>query len=170
MIIRTLQADDAERLLAFETANRAWFEQHVEARDPAFYSPAGVAAHIADYLDSYVAGAMHPCVLTSDDGTRIIGRANLRRIDRTAGSGEVGYRIAHDEARKGLASMALVHLQELARTRYGLHLLNAWISDHNAGSKRVMDKCGFTRDALVPPQVVQVHGVAHVSHLYQCRL
>jgi hypothetical protein len=41
----------------------------VEARDPAFYSPAGVAAHIADYLSSHAAGAMHPCVLTSDDGT-----------------------------------------------------------------------------------------------------
>lgn len=170
MIIRTLQADDGERLLAFETANRAWFEQHVEARDPAFYSAAGVDAHIADYLDSYAAGVMHPCVLTSDDGAAIIGRANLRRIDRVAGSGEVGYRIAHDEARKGLASQALAHLQELARTRYGLRILNAWISDQNAGSKRVMDKCGFTRDPLVPPQVVQVHGVPHISHLFQCRL
>lgn len=170
MMIRTLQADDGERLLAFETANRAWFEQHVEARDPSFYSPAEVAAHIADYLDSYTAGTMHPCVLTGDDGTAIIGRANLRRIDRVAGSGEVGYRIAHDEARKGLASQALAHLQQLARTRYGLRILNAWISDQNAGSKRVMDKCGFTRDALAPPQLVQVHGVDHVSHLFQCRL
>ncbi|MYM24098.1 GNAT family N-acetyltransferase [Duganella sp. FT135W] len=170
MLIRTLQADDVERLLAFETENRAWFEQHVEARNPAFYSEAGAAAHIADYLDSYAAGVMHPCVLTSDDGARIIGRANLRRIDRVAGSGEVGYRIAHSEARKGLASSSLAHLQQLARTQYGLRLLNAWISDQNAGSKRVMDKCGFTRDALAPPQVVQMHGVAHISHLYQCRL
>jgi ribosomal-protein-alanine N-acetyltransferase len=170
MIIRTLQADDVDRLLAFELANRAWFEQHVEARDPAFYSEAGVAAHITDYLDSYAAGVLHPCVLTSDDGARIIGRANLRQIDRVAGSGEVGYRIAHDEARKGLASLALAHLQQLARTQYGLHFLNAWISDQNAGSKRVMDKCGFTRDALAPPQVVQVRGADHVSHLFQCRL
>ena len=78
MKIRTLQADDVARLLAFELANRAWFEQHVEARSPAFYSAAGVSAHISDYLDSYQAGIMHPCVLTSDDGAAIIGRANLR--------------------------------------------------------------------------------------------
>jgi ribosomal-protein-alanine N-acetyltransferase len=65
---------------------------------------------------------------------------------------------------------ALMHLQELARTQYGLRILNAWISEQNAGSKRVMDKCGFTRDALAAPMVVQVNGVDHVSHLYQCRL
>ncbi|WP_373988625.1 GNAT family N-acetyltransferase [Duganella sp. BuS-21] len=170
MKIRTLQADDVERLLAFELANRSWFEQHVEARDPTFYSPAGVATHIADYLDSHAAGEMHPCVLTADDGAAIIGRANLRQIDRVAGNGEVGYRIAHSEARKGLASLALAHLQQVARTQYGLRILNAWISEHNAGSKRVMDKCGFTRDALAAPQLVQVHGVDHASHLYQCRL
>lgn len=169
MNIRTLQADDAERLLAFELENRAWFEQHVEARGDAFYTPAGVAAHIAVYLRDYAAGVMHPCVLVDDDGA-IIGRANLRRIDKAAGSGEVGYRIAHSQARKGLASGALEHLQQLARERYGLRMLNAWITEANLGSRRVMDKCHFTRASLTPPIDVTVHGVTHKSHLYQCHL
>jgi ribosomal-protein-alanine N-acetyltransferase len=170
MNIRTLQADDVERLLAFETANRAWFEQHVEARAPSFYSESGVAAHIADYLDSYQAGTMHPCVLTSDDGAAIIGRANLRHIDHAAGSGEVGYRIGQAQARQGLGSQALTHLMELARERYGLRMLNAWISPQNLGSRRVVEKCGFTRDALAAPVTTQVNGVDHASHLYQCHL
>jgi len=169
-VIRTLQADDTERLLAFETDNRAWFEQHVEARPRAFYSAAGVAAHIADYLDSYHAGAMHPCVLTSDDGSAIIGRANLRRIDRAAGSGEVGYRIGHAQARQGLGSLALLHLMELARKQYGLRRLDAWISPQNLGSWRVVEKCGFTRDALAAPVLAQVNGADRASHLYQCHL
>ncbi|NVM75309.1 ribosomal-protein-alanine N-acetyltransferase [Duganella sp. SG902] len=170
MKIRTLQVDDVERLLAFELANRAWFEQHVEARSPAFYSRAGVGAHIADYLDSHNAGAMHPCVLTSDDGAVIVGRANLRHIDRAAGTGEVGYRIAHSEARKGLGSLALEHLVELARAQYGLRVLSAWISPRNLGSRRILEKYGFTRDALAAPHVVQVNGEEHASHLYQCHL
>ncbi|WP_432380336.1 GNAT family N-acetyltransferase [Duganella sp. P38] len=170
MRIRTLQPDDAERLLAFELANRGWFEQHVEARDPAFYSPEGVRAHIADYLASHAAGAMHPCVLTSDDDAVIVGRANLRRIERAAGSAEVGYRIARDHARQGLGGLALAHLMELARTHYGLRLLNAWISPQNLGSRRILEKYGFQRDALAAPHVVQVDGVAHASHLYQCHL
>lgn len=170
MKIRLLQTDDAERLLAFEAANRHWFEQHVEARDPALYSPAGIAGHIADYLGQHAAGTLHPCVLTSDDGSAIIGRANLRRIDRVARSGEVGYRIAQSHSRQGLASHALTHLQDVARTQYGLRILNAWITDQNLGSKRVMDKCGFTRDALAAPEVVQVNGSSRTSHLYQCHL
>ncbi len=170
MKIRTLQADDVARLLAFELANRAWFEQHVEARSPAFYSAAGVGAHIADYLDSYHAGVMHPCVLTSDDGAAIIGRANLRQIDRAAGTGEVGYRIARSEARKGLGSLALQHLMGLARRQYRLRVLSAWISPQNIGSRLIAEKCGFTRDALAAPQVVQVNGEDHTSHLYQCHL
>lgn len=170
MTIRTLQADDVERLLAFESDNRTWFEQHVEARAADFYSPAGVAAHIADYLDSYQAGTMHPCVLTSDDGAVILGRANLRRIDRATGSGEVGYRIGHAQARQGLGSLALMHLMELARTQYGLRRLDAWISLQNLGSRRVVEKCGFTRDALAAPVLVQVNGAERASHLYQCHL
>lgn len=170
MNIRTLQAGDLERLLAFELANRAWFEQHVEARAPAFYSQAGVAEHIADYLDIHAAGIMHPCVLTSDDGAAIIGRANLRSIKRAAGTGEVGYRIAHSEARKGLGGMALEHLMELARGQYGLRMLSAWISPQNLGSQRILEKHGFTRDALAAPHVVQVNGADHTSHLYQCHL
>jgi ribosomal-protein-alanine N-acetyltransferase len=170
MKIRALQADDVDRLLAFELANRSWFEQHVEARPPAFYSTAGVAQHIADCLDSRAAGSMHPCVLTSDDGAAILGRANLRRIDRAAGVGEVGYRIAHDQARQGLGSQALAHLMEVARKEYGLRILNAWISPQNLGSRRILEKCGFTRDALAAPIVVQVNGENHSSHLYQCHL
>lgn len=170
MKIRTLQADDVERLLAFELANRSWFEQHVEARAPAFYSADGVAAHIADYLASHAAGTLHPCVLTSDDGAAIVGRANLRQIDRAAGSGEVGYRIGRDQARKGLGSLALAHLMTLAREQYGLRILNAWISPQNLGSRRMLEKSGFSRDALAAPHVVQVNGEAHASHLYQCHL
>jgi ribosomal-protein-alanine N-acetyltransferase len=169
MNIRTLQADDAERLLAFELENRQWFERHVEARAVGFYTPGGVAAHIADYLRDYTAGVMHPCVLAADDGA-IIGRANLRRIDAVAGSAEVGYRIAHSQARKGLASGALEHLKELARTRYGLRMLNAWIAAENLGSARVMEKCHFTRATLTPPVAVIVNGGAHNSYLYQCHL
>lgn len=169
MNIRTLQADDADRLLAFELENRAWFEQHVEARGAAFYTAAAMAAHIASYMLDYAAGVLHPCVLVDDDGA-IIGRANLRRIDKAAGSGEVGYRIAHSHARKGLASGALQHLQQQARERYGLRMLNAWIAEENLGSRRVMEKCHFTRAALTPPLTVTVNGTRRNSHLYQCHL
>lgn len=168
MMIRTLQDDDAERLLAFELENRAWFEQHVEARAADFYTLEGVAAQIADYLAAHGEGTMHPCVMLDDDGA-IIGRANLRHIDTDAGTGEVGYRVAHNQARKGLGSQALEHLQQLARDEYGLTILNAWITDENLGSRRIVEKCGFHRSDLAPVSV-RIRGGERHSHLYQCHL
>lgn len=165
MKIRTLHPADAARLLAFELENRDWFEQHVEARAPEFYTPEGVAAHI----EAHLGGDMHPCVLL-DDGGHIIGRANLRRIDTGAGTGEVGYRIALSHARQGLASLALEHLKQVARAEYGLRMLNAYISAGNLGSTRVMEKCNFIRAGLTPPIQTVVRGEPHDSYLYQCKL
>ncbi|MET0321354.1 MAG: GNAT family N-acetyltransferase [Duganella sp.] len=149
MIIRSLQPDDAAALLAFELDNRDWFEQHVAARAPAFYTLPGVTTHITEYLDAHRAGSMLPCVLVDADG-RIAGRANLRHIDRTAGTAEVGYRIARAMAGRGLASLALGHLLQAARTQYGLTTLDAWISDDNPGSLKVVGKWGFARIEAEP--------------------
>ena len=169
MHIRTLQTADAEALLAFEAANRRWFEQYLEARAPEFYTLPGVALHIASYLDDYRHGRMHPCVLLDDAGA-IIGRANLRHIDAAAGHAEVGYRIAADQIGRGLASSALRHLQQLAQTEFALKQLRAWISSENLASVRVIEKCGFRRVTAMPPQSAIVNQQLSVSYLYECLL
>jgi ribosomal-protein-alanine N-acetyltransferase len=169
MHIRTLQAGDADALLAFETANRRWFEQHVEARAPEFYSRPGVALHIAAYLDDYKHGRMHPCVLL-DDGGAIIGRANLRQIDTAAGCAEVGYRIAADQVGRGLAGAALRHLQQLAAGTYGLRRLQAWVAPQNIASARVLEKHGFQRNDAMPSQDHIVDQRLRQSFLYEREL
>jgi ribosomal-protein-alanine N-acetyltransferase len=168
MTIRTLQPDDAAALLAFELDNRDWFEQHVAARSPAFYTRAGVTTHITDYLDAHRVGAMLPCVLVDATGS-IVGRANLRHIDRAAGTAEVGYRVARTMAGRGLASLALGHLVQAARTQYGLTRLDAWISDDNPGSLKVVGKWGFVRIASAP-QIAVVRGQDSPAYLYRCVL
>jgi len=169
MHIRNLQAGDADALLAFETANRHWFEQHVEARAPEFYTQPGVALHIAAYLDDYKHGRMHPCVLLDDAGA-IIGRANLRQIDSAAGCAEVGYRIAADQVGRGLAGAALRHLQQLAAGTYGLRRLQAWVAPQNVASARVLEKNGFTRVATMPSQDHIVGEQLRHSFLYEREL
>ncbi len=169
MHIRTLQAADADALLTFELANRQWFEQHVEARAPAFYTQPGVALHIAVYLDDFKHGRLHPCVLLDDAGA-IIGRANLRGIDQAGGVAEVGYRIGHDQVGRGLASAALRHLMQLAVNEYGLKKLQAWVSPENLASARVIEKCGFHRVDGMPSQGVIVGQKLRQSFLYECEL
>ena len=79
--IRTLRQDDAAPLLAFEQANRAWFERHIDGRPDDFYSLDGIAAHIAQFLAEHAQGRMHPCVIVGEHG-ELIGRANLKDIDQ----------------------------------------------------------------------------------------
>ncbi|NHZ98795.1 GNAT family N-acetyltransferase [Massilia sp. CCM 8734] len=162
--LRTLAQGDADALLAFELANRAWFERHVQAREPAFYSPEGVARHIAQYLDGHATGAWHPCVLLDGEG-RIVGRANLKGIDRAEGSAEVGYRIAHDQTGKGLATFALQSLVKLARASWQLKELRAEVTQANQGSAAVLRKCGFVH-ARDLPQLAIVDGAPVDGALY----
>lgn len=143
MQIRTLSIADAPRLLEFELANRTWFETQVDARPPSFYKLPGVVAHIEDYLARHAAGAMHPCLLADDDGT-ILGRCNLKDIDRMARRAEVGYRIAASACGQGLAGAALAHLMELAYGQWQLAGLDAHVTTANNASARVLERAGFT--------------------------
>ncbi|RFP14931.1 MULTISPECIES: GNAT family N-acetyltransferase [unclassified Duganella] len=144
ILIRTLQPEDAAPLLQFELENRAWFEQHIAPRAQEFYTPQGVQLHIEQYLDGYINGTWHPCVMLNAQG-RIVGRANLKDIDRHAASAEAGYRIASDQTGKGLATRALRHLIALADQQWQLRCLLAYVTDDNLASARVLRKCGFAQ-------------------------
>lgn len=151
MLIRTIRPSDAPALLAFEQANRAWFESHIDARAPDFYSLAGVAAHIDECLASHAAGSMHPCLLVADDGA-ILGRCNLKDIDQASRRAEVGYRIAAHACGLGLAGVALRHLMELAYGHWQLDGLDAHVTVANAASSRVLERAGFTLAGASPFQ------------------
>ncbi|MBZ5487339.1 GNAT family N-acetyltransferase [Halomonas aquamarina] len=134
-----LTPEDAFELLAFETAERAWFEQHIEARKEQFYSSHGVSQHIIDCLALNAQGRMSP-LLIRHKGV-LIGRANLRDIDGENAS--IGYRLAACACGQGIAQKALKHLMKEARCMYGLETLTAVVSVENQASRRVLEKAGF---------------------------
>ncbi|WP_019580153.1 GNAT family N-acetyltransferase [Pseudomonas mandelii] len=140
--IRTLQSTDAEALLAFELDNREWFERHIDARGSAFYSVQGVTDHIDAYLADFAAGTWHPFVI-EDDAGNIVGRANLKGIDMTERSAEVGYRIAQNACGQGLATLAVRHLIQQAQLHWNLKQLVATVYAENIGSAKVLKRCGF---------------------------
>lgn len=140
--VRELRKTDAEALLAFEIQNREWFESHIDARDPTFYSLQGVADHIESYLSDFAIGAWHPFVI-EDSSERIVGRANLKSINSSTGSAQVGYRIDQRVCGQGLATLALRHLIQEAQMRWGLTQLVAYAYKENFGSIKVLDRCGF---------------------------
>ncbi|MGK5040805.1 GNAT family N-acetyltransferase [Janthinobacterium sp. GB1R12] len=162
--IRTLRPDDAAPLLAFEQANRAWFERHIDRRPDDFYSIDGVQAHVAQFLDEHAQGRMHPCVIVDEHG-ELIGRANLKDIDGQTQTAEVGYRIGQQQAGKGLATAALRHLIDLAQDEWQLASLCAYAIDGNAASIRVLERCGFVQ-GLAVPDIALVAGKAVDGHAY----
>ncbi|EJN20033.1 acetyltransferase, ribosomal protein N-acetylase [Pseudomonas sp. GM79] len=145
--IRTLQSTDAEALLAFEMDNREWFERFIDARDAAFYTVQGVTDHIAAYLSGFTAGTWHPFVLEEAGGT-IVGRANLKGIDMSERSAEVGYRIAQSACGRGLATLAVRHLIQEALLHWNLKQLVANVYAGNIGSAKVLERCGFLIEPL----------------------
>lgn len=160
-----LTPEDAFELLAFEMAERAWFEQHIEARKEQFYTPYGVSYHIMECLTLNAQGRMSP-LLIRHKGT-IIGRANLRDIDGE--SATVGYRLAAGACGQGIAHKALKHLMKEARCVYGLDTLTAVVSVENSASQRVLEKAGFSViDKLL------AHALVADQHLnckvYRCML
>lgn len=165
MLIRTIHPSDAPALLVFEQANRAWFESQIDARAPEFYSLAGVAAHIDDYLARHAAGKMHPCLLVADDGA-ILGRCNLKDIDAGARRAEVGYRIAAAACGRGLAGQALRHLMGLAYGEWQLTGLDAHVTVANAASARVLQRAGFTLAGPSPYQVRVADGLLDCQHYH----
>ena len=162
--IRTLRPGDAAPLLAFEQANRAWFERHIDRRPDDFYSLDGIHAHVAQFLDANAQGRMHPCIIVDEHG-QLIGRANLKDIDREQGVAEVGYRIGEQQAGKGLATAALRHLIDLAKNEWQLASLCAYAIDGNAASIRVLERCGFVRGMAVP-DIAIVEGNVVDGHAY----
>ena len=164
LTIRTLRRDDAAPLLAFEQANRAWFERHIDPRPDEFYSVDGIQAHVAQFLGEHQQGRMHPCVIVDEQG-ELIGRANLKDIDREQGVAEVGYRIGEQQAGKGLATAALRHLIALAQDEWQLASLCAYAIDGNAASVRVLERCGFVQGTAVP-DIAIVAGNVVDGHAY----
>lgn len=140
--VRELKSTDTEALLAFEIHNREWFESHIDARAPSFYSLQGVADHIECYLSDFAIGAWHPFVI-EDSSEKIVGRANLKSINSPKCSAEVGYRIDQRACGQGLATLAVRHLIQEAQVRWELTQLVAYVYKENVGSRKVLDRCGF---------------------------
>lgn len=133
--------------MAFEMDNREWFERFIDARDAAFYTMQGVTDHIAAYLSGFTAGTWHPFVLEEAGGT-IVGRANLKGIDMSERSAEVGYRIAQSACGRGLATLAVRHLIQEAQLHWNLKQLVANVYAGNIGSAKVLERCGFLIEPL----------------------
>ncbi|TVP48187.1 MAG: N-acetyltransferase [Halomonas sp.] len=146
LTFKLITPEDAVELLIFETTEREWFEQHIEARPNSFYTPEGVARHVVECLALNAQRRMSPLLIRH--GGTIIGRANLRDMDN--GHGKIGYRIAKHACGQGIAQRALERLINDARCVYRLDMLTAIVSLENSASRHLLEKAGFEVAETLP--------------------
>ncbi|GAA4460242.1 GNAT family N-acetyltransferase [Phytohabitans houttuyneae] len=139
MRLSPLTAGHRDAVLAFETANRAYFAASVPDRGDGFF--AGYPARHAALLAMQAAGTDRFHLLVTDAG-EIAGRFNLTSI--AGGEAEVGYRVAEAFAGRGAATDGVRQLCELARSAYGLRRLRADTSPDNHASRAVLLRNDFT--------------------------
>lgn len=139
--IRPLQEADAA---AFATAYRD-NREHLAPWDPvrpeSFFTLEGQAAEIEKQLADLRRGKRHTYVLWH--GQVVAGRIAIDNIVRgVLQSATIGYWVAHDHTRRGLATAMVEHVAAEARA-LGLHRLEAGTRTHNEASQAVLRKAGF---------------------------
>jgi ribosomal-protein-alanine N-acetyltransferase len=147
--LQQLNAGHAPAVLAFESANRAYFAASITDRGDDYFDrfsegfEALLAEQEADVCAFYV--------LVDEDGA-VLGRFNLFDIgDRTA---NLGYRVAQRAAGRGVATATVRELCRLVVPRHGLRSLRAAVSDQNTASRRVLAKAGFVLTGLADPSEI----------------
>lgn len=142
--LQRLTAAHAPALLAFETANRAWFARSIADRGDDYF--AHFAERHAAILAEQEAGLHHFHVVLDPAGA-VVGRVNL--VDVAGGRAELGYRIAASAAGQGLATAMVAQVCALAAGEYGLTGLTAVTTLDNPASAAVLRRNGFTVDGPI---------------------
>ncbi len=165
--LRPPTLDDVDELLAFELANRAFFERWINARAPAFYQPDAVADSILALQQG--AASDHGYAFLILQQNAIVGRINLTAVERPYfNRATLGYRLAEHACGRGWASAAVAQLQQLAFGPLGLWRLEAHVGQHNPASRAVLLRNGFAQYGH-SEQSFCLHGQWHDMWHLACR-
>lgn len=75
---------------------------------------------------------------------RLVGTVGLMEVDRTRGSGEIGYWTAAPARGRGLTARAVALLRDWAHAELGLGAIEVLPHRDNRPSQRVAERAGFT--------------------------
>jgi ribosomal-protein-alanine N-acetyltransferase len=147
--LQRLRADHAPAVLAFELANRVYFDNFISDRGEEFFD------HFDETFDELLAEqATGTCVfhaLINEDGA-VLGLFNLRDLE--GDTAVLGYRVAQDVAGRGVATATVQELCQIAAQRYGLRTLRAATNIGNVASQKVLTKAGFAPRDPADPAVI----------------
>lgn len=133
-----------------ETDLQIFFEQQLadEATAMAAFPPRDAVAHEVHWTKILADETVGAKTIVADE--EVAGNVVSWMQD---GHREIGYWIGIDHWGRGIATKALTQFVQVEKHRP----LYAWVAEHNRGSIRVLQKCGFTLAAEQPePQAGDV--------------
>ena len=147
--IRVLKASDTELMCAAYRRNREHLAPWEPLRAEEFFTVDGQMVSVQSKLALFIAGSDIPWVLT--DGEQIVGLMTLSGIVRGPFlSAHLGYWVDKDYNGRGIGSAAVAFAVAAARDELGLHRLQAATLQHNAASRRILVRSGFTEIGVAP--------------------
>ncbi len=160
LILRTLDAADALKVLEYFDRNRAFLRPWEPERGEEFYT----ANYHRELLEAEQAemdaGRMVKFWLfRKDEPERVIGSLAFNNIVRGCFlSCFLGYRLDAQETGRGYMTEAVLRGAEIMFNECGLHRIEANIIPRNAASLRVAAKAGFTSEGLAR-KYLKINGV-----------
>jgi ribosomal-protein-alanine N-acetyltransferase len=139
--IRRLTPADAPVIAELRATNRAWLEPSQPDTDDGVGTATVVGAERWIARPGYRFGIL--------DGGEIVGAIVLSNLQpEPMRSAILGYWVARDRAGRGLATLSVAEMLELAFGEFGLHRVEAGTRVENVASQRVLEKNGFERYGL----------------------
>jgi [ribosomal protein S5]-alanine N-acetyltransferase len=165
-VCRLITVADAPVLAGLLLANRDFLAPWEPVRGENYFTESGQRAAIQDALIRHGQGTALPCVITTDAG-QVAGRITLSGIVRGSFlSCSVGYWVAQEQGRAGLATAAVREIIGVAFGELGLHRIQAETLPGNIASQRVLTRNGFTRIGMAP-RYLKIAGRWQDCVLYQ---
>jgi ribosomal-protein-alanine N-acetyltransferase len=144
--LQLLRPDHAPAILAFETANRAYFALSISDRGDAYFE-SFTERHRALLADQQNGGGAY-YVLVTETG-EVLGRFNLVFV--RDGVAELGYRVAEHVTGRGVATATVRELCARAASRHRIGTLRAATSRSNLASQKVLVNAGFVEVGPADP-------------------
>ena len=105
-------------------------------------------------------------IFTGADRSHLIGTISLGAIERGVfQNGRLGYSTDADYMGRGVMTAGVRHVLGDAFGPLGLHRVEANVMPRNIPSRRVMQKCGFTKIGF-SPKMVMINGVWEDHDMY----
>ena len=82
-------------------------------------------------------------LLAFDPDRGLLGSFSVMEIDRARGYAEIGYWVAAEARRRGVATRAVTLLRDWAHAELGLGLIEILTHRDNGPSRAVAERCGF---------------------------